>query len=61
MSSVPRKQFIETLLMLYPEVPILNKFLRLSDIPNETSAVSKDKCFCEKDSFPIDLIRGEYL
>jgi len=37
-----------------PEVPIFNKFFRFSDIPNEEYAVSKDKCFREKDKFLVD-------
>ena len=33
------------------EVPIFSKFIGFSDIPNELYALSKDKCFREKDSF----------
>ena len=39
-----------------PEVPIFSKFIGFSDIPNELYALSKDKCFREKDNFLIDWI-----
>ena len=39
-----------------PEDQTFSKFIRFSDIPNDEYAVSKDKCFREKDSFLSNLI-----
>jgi hypothetical protein len=62
-----RKRIIETIkytvdtsnpqiLATSHEVPIFSKFIGFFDILNESCALSKDKCFREKDSFLPDWI-----
>ena len=47
-------EVISAVLEISPEDPIFNKFFRFSDIPIGIDAVSKDKCFREKDKILVD-------